>query len=350
MKDVVVVVRADTKPVSADGLDILFVLTDKEREVKAYTSLEAVEKDYGKDSAAYQKVEALFNQGGARPTPEKLIRSVKIVGLVEVHGEELAEALGAYQKKDDDWYVFITDRNDDVSIQAMASFAEKSEPKEGELASGVEDHRKFYIAQTENKELCLNKERAAVIYTQNAGEHADASWLGAAGAWYPKYVTWKFKMPAGISVPDLTEEEQNLLQKNGLNYVTDEYKRNYVKDGVCTDGDYIDSVLGKDWIAKEMRNRIYDVFCENPNVDYSDAGFTLVGAAVLNALRKAVEHGIIASDGDNKNGIYSVKIPSEAQATREERLNRQMPPIEWEAQITGAVHGTKTKGKLVVAL
>ena len=99
-----------------------------------------------------------------------------------------------------------------------------------------------------------------------------------------------------------------------------------------------------------MRNRIYDVFCENPNVDYSDAGFTLVGAAVLNALRKAVEHGIIASDGDNKNGIYSVKIPSEAQATREERLNRQMPPIEWEAQITGAVHGTKTKGKLVVAL
>lgn len=246
--------------------------------------------------------------------------------------------------------MFITDKNDDDSILALATFAAESEPVEAELASGVEDHRKFYIAQTENKELCLKKERAAVIYTQDAGEHADAAWLGSAGSWYPRYVTWKFKMPAGISVPELTEEEQNLLQKNGVNYVTDEYKRNYVKDGVCTDGDYIDSVLGKDWIAKNMRNRIYDVFCENPNVDYSDAGFTLVGAAVLSSLREAAAHGIIESDGDNKNGIYSVRIPSETEATKEERLNRQMPPIEWEAQITGAVHGTKTKGRLVVAL
>ena len=282
--------------------------------------------------------------------PEKLIRNVKIVGLGEVQGEELAEALREYQKKDDDWYVFIADRTDDATVKALAAFAEASEPTEAELASGEEDHRKFYVAQTENKELSMEKARAAVIYTQNAEENADAAWLGAAGAWYPQYVTWKFKMPDGISIPELTEGERNLLTKNNINYVTDEYKRNYVKNGVCADGDYIDSVLGKDWIAKDMRNRIYDVYCENSIVPYTNAGFTLIGAAVLSSLDKATERGIIALDGENMNGIYSVKIPSEDDATEEERRNRQMPPILWEAQITGAVHGTKTKGRLVVGL
>ncbi len=350
MKDVVVVVTADTKPVSVDGLDILLVLTDVEKEMKEYTSLEAVRNEFGESSVAYKKVAALFNQGKARPTPEKLVRSVKIVGLGALESGRLVPAIREYQRKDDNWYTLITDRNDDASILALAAFAEKSEPLEAELASGVEDHRKFYVAQTDNKELAVGKARAAVIYTQSLEEHADAAWLGAAGAWYPEYVTWKFKMPDGLSVPELTEEERNSLKKNNVNYVTDEYKRNYVKDGICTDGDYIDSVLGKDWIAKDMRNRVYDVFCENPIVGYTNAGFTLIGAAVLQSLGKAVEHGIIASDGDNKNGIYSVKIPSEDEATEEERRMRQMPPIIWEAQITGAVHSAKAKGRLVVGL
>ena len=350
MRDVVVVVTADTKPVAVDGLDILLVLTDGTADAKRYTSLDAVEKDHAKGTVAYKKVAALFDQGKSRPTPAKLIREIKIVGLGELEGAELVEAIKTYQKKDDDWYTFLTDRTDDASIKALAEFAENSEPLEAELASGVEDHRKFYVAQTENKELSVMRARAAVIYTENAAENADAAWLGAAGAWYPQYVTWKFKMPAGISVPPLTEEEKNVLEENNLNYVTDEYKRNYVKEGVCTDGDYIDSVLGKDWIAKDMRNRIYDVFCENSNVDYTNAGFTLIGAAVLKALDEATKHGIIATDGKDKNGIYSVQIPSEDDATEEERRNRQMPPIIWEAQITGAVHGAKTKGRLVVAL
>ena len=350
MRDVVVVVTADTKPVSVDGLNILLVLTDRAVDAKKYTSLEAVEKDYAKNTVAYKKVAALFNQGRARPMPTSLIREIKIVGLGDISGVELAEAIKEYQKKDDDWYTFLTDRTDDASIKALAEFAENSEPLEAELASGVEDHRKFYVAQTDNKELSLMRARTTIIYTEYVVENADAAWLGAAGAWYPQYVTWKFKMPAGISVPLLTEQEKNVLAENNVNYVTDEYKHNYVKEGVCTDGEYIDSMLGKDWIAKDMRNRIYDVFCENRNVDYTNAGFTLIGAAVLKALDEATKHGIVATDGKDKNGIYSVHIPSEDEATEEERRNRQMPPIRWEAQITGAVHSAKTKGQLVVAL
>lgn len=350
MKDVIVVVRADTAPKEVDGLDVLLILTDKEREAKEYTSLESVEAELGKDSAAYKKVSALFGQGKARPAPEKLIRNVLIVGLGEKSGTELVGAIEEFQKKNNDWYMFLTDRSDDESIKALAKFAKESEPTEADLEAGKEDHRKFYVAQTNNKELTGLDGRTAVIYTQDLEEHADAAWMGAAGAWYPTYVTWKFKMPAGITAPELNVDEVNALEKNHINYVTNEYKRNYVKEGVCADGEYIDSVLGADWIAKDMRERIYDVFCENPIVPYTDAGFTLIGAAVIKSLSEAVRYGIVATDNAEGNGAYSVSIPRWEDATEDEKRTRKMPPITWEAQLSGAVHSAKVRGQLVVEL
>lgn len=349
MKDVIVVVRADTAPKTVDDLDVLLVVTDVEKEAKEYTSLEAVEKEFGKDSMAYGKASALFGQGKAVPTPEKLIQKVTIIGVGEVTGVELVNAIKEYQKKNDNWYIFLTDKNDDASIQALAQFAENSEPSEVEQEAGEEDHRKFYLAQTSNKLLEVPSRRTAVIYTSKLEEHAEAAWLGAAGAWYPTYVTWKFKMPAGISVPELTKDEVGTLAENSINYITNEYKYNYIKEGVCTNGEYIDSVLGADWITKDMRNRIYNVFCENPIVPYTDAGFTLIAAAVLKSLAVAVEHGIIATDSEG-TGTYSVNIPKWEDSTEEERRSRKMPVITWEAQLSGAVHSAKVRGQLVVGL
>lgn len=350
MKDVIVVVRTDTAAEAVEDLDALLVLTDAEKEAKEYTSLETVKDDFGENSEAFRKVSALFGQGNARPTPEKLIRKILIVGLGAVTGANLVAAVKEYQKKNDDWYILLTDRSDDESIRELAAFAEESEPSEAELETGVEDHRKVYIAQTTNKELSVKKGRTVVIYTHDLNEHADAAWLGAAGAWYPTYVTWKFKMPAGISAPELSKDDTTVLDRNYVNYVTSEYKRNYIKEGICADGEYIDSVLGADWIAKDMRNRIYNVFCDNPIVPYTDAGFTLIGAAVIKSLSEAVRHGIIATDNEEGTDVYSVNIPRWEDSTEEERRSRKMPPITWEAQLSGAVHSAKVRGRLTVEL
>lgn len=123
----------------------------------------------------------------------------------------------------------MTDKSEDEYIEALAAFAENSEPTEIELKSGVEDHRKVYFGQTSNKELKVSHARAAVIYTENLDEHADAAWIGAVGPWYPQYVTWKFKMPAGMTYPALSADEIKALENNSVNFVTNEYKRNYIK-------------------------------------------------------------------------------------------------------------------------
>ena len=274
-------------------------------------------------------------------------------------GEALVNAIKTFQADvDNDWYLLMTDRDDDDCVINLAKFAEESEPTEAELGAGVEDHRKFYMGQTANKEFATLTARAAVIYTDQLKEEADASYVGNVGPFYPLSVTWKFKRPqngnatttALITLPDLKERERDVLIENHVNFLTEEYKRQYVKEGVCLNGEFIDVVLGGDWIAKRMRDLLYDILLENPNIDYDDAGFGLVGTAVVQALAEATDLGIIARDNESKSGIFEVSIPKYSESTEEQRANRVMPDIPWEARLAGSIHQVKSKGVLRVSL
>lgn len=280
--------------------------------------------------------------------------------------DNLIRAIQQFQQdEDNDWYYFLADRDEPEYVKALAKFAEASEPSEAELGVGVEDHRKFYMGQTSDKDFADNTARAAVIYTsaELLKEEPDASYTGNVGPFYPKNVTWKFKRPqdgnapasAGtklITLPKLTEGERDQLLENHVNFLTEEYKRQYVKEGVCLNGEFIDVVLGGDWIAKRMRDLLYDILLENANIDYSDAGFGLVATAVLQALSEAADedHNIVARDQESRAGIFTVNIPKYAESTEEQRRNRVMPDITWEALLCGAVHQVKTKGVLRASL
>ena len=166
--------------------------------------------------------------------------------------DSLIETIQQFQRdEDNDWYYFMTDRDEPEFVKALAKFAEASEPSEAELGAGVEDHRKFYMGQTSDIDFADNTARAAVIYTdeKHLDEEPDASYTGNVGPFYPKNVTWKFKRPQDgnaaasegaklITLPKLTEGQRNQLSENHVNYLTEEYKRQYVKEGVCRNGEY----------------------------------------------------------------------------------------------------------------
>lgn len=273
-------------------------------------------------------------------------------------------AIREFQENDDnDWYYLMTDRDEDEYVEALAKFAEASEPSEAELGAGVEDHRKFYMGQTTNRKFACSTARAAVIYTdpEFISEEPDASYTGNVGPFYPRSVTWKFKRPqdgnapasAGaklLSLPVLTEGERDELLENHVNFLTEEYKRQYVKNGTCLNGEFIDVVLGGDWIAKRMRDLLYDILLSNANINYDDGGFGLIATAVMQALAEAVDLNIIARDPESRSGVFSINVPTYAESTEEQRRNRTMPDITWEALLAGAVHSVKTKGVLRASL
>ena len=278
--------------------------------------------------------------------------------------DNFIKAIKAFQADvDNDWYFLMTDKDGDDYVEALAKYAEASEPTEAELGAGVEDHRKFYMGQTANKKFACRTARAAVIYAdeESISEEPDASYVGNVAPFYPNSVTWKFKRPqdgnaptsAGIkliSLPKLTESEREELAENYVNFLTEEYKRQYVKNGTCLNGEFIDTVLGGDWVAKRMRNLLYDILLTNATIAYDDAGFGLVATAVLQALSEAVDLGIIAKDPESNTGVFTVTIPKYAESTEEQRRNRVMPDITWEALLAGAIHQVKSKGVLRASL
>lgn len=350
-KSVIVAVSTDTKPSGSDSLDILLVSTEGAKDCAVYRDLDAINKAFP-DKKVAAMASALFNQGKTT-LASTLIRKVKIVGFAQPETPAaLISAIEDLRKKDNDFYMVLTDQVTDAYVSALAAWAEATEPTEAELGAGVEDHRKLYFGQTTNKELVVKNRRAVVIYcdSDKVDEYADAAYLGNVGPFYPESVTWKFKRPQGLTVPDLTEGERDALEAAHINFLTVEYKREFVKEGVCTDGEFIDVQMGADYIAKTMREKLYDIFLTNGKVDYGDEGFAIVASGVFQALNEATNLGIIATDPESKQGVYTVQVPKLADATEEQIKKRVMPDIFWEAQVEGAVHNSKVKGVLRATL
>lgn len=355
--DVIVVVDIDAKPKGVETLDILLLSTEGQKEMKTYRDLAVINTDYPGKKVA-KMAEALFNQGKTT-LATTLIRKVRIAGIEAPAGDTekakataLVAAVEAIREKDDDWYILMTDQTSPEAVEALAAWAEATEPTEAELGAGIEDHRKLYFGQTTKKEGNPSNARAIVMYVDEGKleEWADNAYLGNVGPFYPRSVTWKFKRPQGISVPDLTSGERDALAEQHVNFLTVEYKREYVKNGTCLNGEFIDVQIGADYIAKTMRENLYDIFLENATIGYTDEGFAVVADGVYKALNRAVDLGIIARDPESQQGVYTVVVPKRSEATDEQARSRQMPDIAWEALLEGAVHSVKVKGVLRATL
>jgi len=299
----------------------------------AFFADDALSANIGLADAAYT---ATYTNGNAQTAPaQTLIQNIKDL-----------------QEEDNDWYLLLTDQDGDDFVTALAAFAEESEPTEAELGAGIEDMRKFYFGQTDNLNLVGNYARSAIIYvdTENLNEEADAAYVGNVGPFWPQSVTWKFKLPQGITMPDISDAQRQHLEDANVNFLTEEYKHQYVKNGTCWNGEFIDTQMGADYIAQSMREELYRIFLTNANVPYTDTGFALVASAVFGALNRAVDLNIIALDPESNKGVFNVIVPKRASATDDQARNRQMPDIVWEALLEGSVHGIKTTGTLRVNL
>ena len=356
-KTVVEITTSEEVPVDCTGLAKLFAGTSFEEDGVKFTA--AVDDNtvtytsttrtavsgYAESISLYKDADCFEDMGlsGA-------VVSVSVGKADTTKAENLIAAIEDLRDHNDDWYFILTDVTDPVCVTALCKWAESTEPTEAALGAGVEDHRKFYFGQTNDKEYVNEYGRSVVTYADNLAEWADAAWVGSVGPFWPESVTWKWKVPDGVSVADLRDSERDLLEENRVNFMTAEYKHEYMKNGICGDGNFIDNVLGADYITHQIRENLYEIFIANKKIAYTDDGFALVAAGVFAALNRAVELHIIATDPEDDTGVYTVVIPKRADATDEQARNRQMPDIKWSAQLEGAVHSVKVNGTLRVTL
>tara|TARA_R110000803_G_scaffold13482_1_gene37864 strand:- start:13501 stop:14838 length:1338 start_codon:yes stop_codon:yes gene_type:complete len=177
----------------------------------------------------------------------------------------------------------------------------------------------------------------------DATEYPEAAWIGNRFPSAPGSSTWMFKSLSGISVDNITgTESTNVRNKNGNTYETIGGV-NITREGKVASGEYIDVMRGVDWLESRMEERIYSRFVNLPKIPYTNAGIAIIEAEVRAQLQEAVAAGVI--DGEQDIIIVAPKI---SEISVNDRANRILPAITFEAKLAGAIHKATIRGTVTV--
>ena len=154
------VIKLTTADEITTGVELAALFTDTSftKGGKTYTAAVdgAVVKYTASEDGAADSIPALFSIYTDEKRLEELTVTVEVKFVSGANAlsapDALIETIKQFQQdEDNDWYYFMTDRDEPEFVRALAKFAEASEPSEAELGVGVEDHRKFYMGQTLTK-------------------------------------------------------------------------------------------------------------------------------------------------------------------------------------------------------
>ena len=121
-----------------------------------------------------------------------------------------------------------------------------------------------------------------VCYNHDAANsHIPAAWVGRVAPNYPASVTWKWKELYGIPATDEKGVDLQELLEGRCNIYLSNHGRAYMSEGICTDGDFIDTVISRWQIKESMRTKLVNLFVDTEHVCYDDQGFTMVAEQVI---------------------------------------------------------------------
>lgn len=330
-KYVDIAITRQTQALSQKGFGLPLILsTEKLAEYKEYTDLAAIGTDFGAESETYKLAAKLMGQ-----TPK--VATVAVYGFVyDSTSDEptaLVNTLNELLKKHNDFYYLVATEQGDDEIKALSNW--------------IASQEKLYFASTSNPNLAaeLNNDRAILLVHDKPETYPAEAWVGVGAPLQIGSFTWTFKtlntiLPVAFDTTQVKEIEDN----NASTYIR-EGGVNITSKGVSTSGEYIDTIQGQDYLSARITEDVFGVFVRNLKVPFTDGGISMVVAAVEGRLKDGADKGIIAKDSDGQP-LYTITAPTAASVAANDKANRTLPDINWEATIEGAIEKTVIRGVL----
>ena len=346
MQDIIVRVSLDTKPRPVETLMPLLLSLDGAASYKEYADLASLALDFGTATPTYKTAAAMYDQADYAGAVAKFA----VLGLAsDADAAGVTGALDTLRDTHDDWYYLVPVAASSSIIAALAAWAAATVLSSVALAAGEVESEKLLVCQQDTNTTAITAAQTVLCHNPAAAStNMHAAWVGRMAPHYPRSPTWKWKELQGVSPVDIDGAELTALLGQKINTYVRNHKRNYMRDGTCADGEYIDVVISRWRIKQLLRKAVTDLAVDTDNIPYDDVGFAMIGGAVISALRQAATDGIVSTvDGAPK---ITVNIPTRADATDVQAAARIVPPITWTAQLTGGVHGMTVNGSLTYAM
>lgn len=255
-----------------------------------------------------------------------------------------ADALTTLRTTDDAWYTVNIDSHDLSDLNAVGTWANSN--------------KKFFIGCVDDVDAGVdrNADREAYLVHDQPTDYPDCAWVGQNISKQPGSFTWKWKRLNGQEAAAYTSTQLNTIRTNHTQALQEQADAIFVNEGICTSGEYIDVIMGQDWVEDQLNIALLDLFIKNEKISLDDTGIAQVEGKVREVLKRAGDYGIIAraeSDADlllsdDKKFMYQVTVPLRADISSVDRANRTLPDVKFVYYLAGAIHKTTVTGLITV--
>ncbi len=319
--------------------------------VKSYANLSEVLADGFTSTTELYKVAAKYFGQDVKPA----------ILLLGQYTEATAVAsIEAIRAVNDDWYgLYVADDGSTtgpstptVRMMAIAEYIETTEKifAAKSITANIIDTTDGADTTTLLAQLkAAGYDRTFFIWagTSESQQH-QAAWFGRMLPTDPGSATWAFKKLTGVNATEIaasvlsSTQRDNLFDKNG-NLYSDVAGARITRPGVMVSGEFIDVMVGIDWLRQRMTERIFRLLATQPKVPYTDEGIAMIENEIRAQLRIAQNQGVIAPDTEDEPG-FQIVVPRASAVDIADRAARLLQGVRFEARLAGAIHKVIIRG------
>ena len=268
---------------------------------------------------------------------------------ISVPNNGIVEDLGNIVLEDDDWYgLILTTRDTDVILQAAAwvqtqyrilgTTTDDADTKDPSSTTDI-----GYVLQD------LNYDRSFVCYNEDEDKYMEAAWIGRCLPEDPGSITWKFKGLTGQSASKLNTTERSAVLNKNVNLYTPVAGVEIMEEGTMAEGEFIDVIIGIDWLRARMAENIFGRMVNSKKIPYTDGGIAIIESQIRATLDNGIKKGLLQPNPDKYDGKpYLISVPKYSEISENDKGNRLLPDITWEATLAGAIHKVTIQGRVVL--
>lgn len=342
-----ITITRQTRAVTRQGFGVVCIVGPNAAFTNRYQEFtdvdDLLEVGIEEDDPEYLAASTLFAQN---PRLEKFG-----IGRIDAGDDNVAETLAAIAAENDSWYGLIYCSHDKDDVKAVAQWAEtkmklygtsSSDDNIVNVAYANDDPSTGSIAR---QLQALKYARTFCVYSPQADtKYAEAAIFGQALVRDAGSYTVKFKPASGVTADALTStQETNALAKNCNVYLANVGGQDILVNGQVAEGEYIDTIHFCDWLKARMIERIYSRFVNLDKVPFTDAGIAVVTSEIMAQLNDGINAGGLTADP-----APSVTAPRVSEISANDKANRLLPDIKFEATLAGAIHATTIQGTLTL--
>lgn len=265
--------------------------------------------------------------------------------LRKATGTTYNAALDTLITTDDEFYAVVIQSREKADLAIVGTWANSN--------------KKFFFGGTDDITALTDRSvdrEAYLIHDNEDTDYPECAWVGREIPKTPGSNTWKWKVLSGQNASEFTSTELATIRSEDGQALQEQAGSIFTNDGITTSGEFIDIIIGQDWVEDQIRVGLLAMYLKNDKVPMDDVGIGKVEGVIRDVLKRAGDNGIIAAaisdadllKSDDKEYIYQVTVPLRSALSTTDRANRDLTGVEFVYTTAGAIHKTTVTGLIEV--